>query len=265
MLAEQSLKAGNLVDALNQLQSQVRKDTANAKLRVFLFQLLAVLGDWERALNQLTVSGELDAGNLAMVQTYREAIRCEIMRQKVFRGETTPLIFGQPEQWLAQLLIAAELSAKGQYQQAQEIRLQAFDAAPTTSGTINGQPFSWIADADSRLGPVLEAVVNGRYYWIPFCRIAKITLEAPTDLRDLVWMPAEFTWANGGNSVGLIPARYAGSESSEDSAIRLGRKTVWLEPEPEEFQGFGQRILATDTADYSLCEVRELIINSEQV
>ncbi|MFO1349473.1 MAG: hypothetical protein U1F68_01835 [Gammaproteobacteria bacterium] len=35
------------------MQEQVRKNPANAKYRVFLFQLLAVLGQWERALNQL--------------------------------------------------------------------------------------------------------------------------------------------------------------------------------------------------------------------
>jgi type VI secretion system protein ImpE len=71
-LAEQHLQEGNLNEALIQLQNQVKKDPANAKLRTFLFQLLAVLGEWDRALTQLNVSGDLDAANLAMVQTYRE-------------------------------------------------------------------------------------------------------------------------------------------------------------------------------------------------
>ena len=34
--------------------------------------------------------------------------------------------------------------------------------------------FEWIADADDRLGPVLEAIVNGRYYWVPFERVRRI-------------------------------------------------------------------------------------------
>ena len=46
---------------------QVRSEPANAKLRVFLFQLLCVNGDWDRALSQLNVAGELDAGTPVMI------------------------------------------------------------------------------------------------------------------------------------------------------------------------------------------------------
>ena len=96
-LAEQALQEGDPQRALKALQEQIRSAPANAKLRVFLFQLLAVLGQWERALNQLTVAGELDASTLAMVQTYREAIQCERLREQVFLGKRAPLLFGEPE------------------------------------------------------------------------------------------------------------------------------------------------------------------------
>lgn len=261
--AEDYLKQGMLDQALSELQALVRKEPSNAKYRVFLFQLLVLSGQWERALNQLNVCGELDPVNLAMVQTYREAIRCEILREKVFAGETSPMIFGQPEQWLANLVVAASLSAQGQYAQAASLRMQAFNDAPATSGSINEQPFEWIADADSRLGPVLEAIVNGRYYWIPFCRIAKISLEAPTDLRDMVWLPAQLTWSNGGGSVALIPSRYPDSQKADDNALRMARKTEWGEVTTEQFHGLGQRILTTDSDDYPLFDIRELVLNSE--
>lgn len=98
MPPEQSLREGNLAQALSELQAQVRKEPASSKHRVFLFQLLCVLGDWDRALTQLQVAGEMDAGTLAMVQTYREALRCEALRAQVFGGRHSPLLFGQPEQ-----------------------------------------------------------------------------------------------------------------------------------------------------------------------
>ncbi len=260
--AEQYLRDGQLALALSALQNDVKADPANAKHRVFLFQLLSVIGHWERALTQLNVAGELDAKNLAMVQTYREAIRCEILRQKVFRGETTPLIFGEPEQWLANLIVALGLSAKGNDADAAELRKVAFDQAPLTAGTINDQAFEWLADADSRMGPVIEAIVNGKYYWIPFSRIAKISLDPPTDLRDLVWMPAQITWSNGGGSVALIPSRYPNTELAEDDSLRLARKTEWLEPFTDQFYGLGQRFLTTDVEDFALFGVRELILNT---
>jgi type VI secretion system protein ImpE len=84
MLAEERLREGDLDESLRQLQEQVRKAPADSKLRVFLFQLLALRGEWDRAMTQLNVAGELDAGTLAMVQTYREALRCEVLRAEIF-------------------------------------------------------------------------------------------------------------------------------------------------------------------------------------
>lgn len=261
-LAEQHLQEGNLSDALIQLQNQVKKDPANAKLRTFLFQLLAVLGEWDRSLTQLNVSGDLDAANLAMVQTYREAIACEVLRKQIFQGSKTPLVFGQPSQWIALLQQALKLNAEGQHQEAQILRDQAFELAPVTSGTINGEAFEWLADADVRLGPVLEAIINGRYYWIPFQQIQEIEQEEPADLRDVVWMPAHFVWTNGGDAFGLIPTRYPNSETAEDSALRLARKTEWTELNDNTFIGLGQRLLSTNENDYALMDIREIKFNA---
>jgi type VI secretion system protein ImpE len=262
MLAEQSLREGNLEQALEQLQQKVRDDPSNAKYRIFLFQLLAVLGRWDRALNQLNVLSDMDASTLAMVQTYREALRCEVLRAEVFAGERSPLVFGDPEPWLALLMQAQKLIGAGNNEGALPLREQAFEQAPVTAGSIDGQPFEWIADGDGRLGPVLEAIVNGRYYWIPFNRIREIHMESPVDLRDVVWMPAQFSWANEGQAVGLIPTRYCGSESSEDDALKLARKTEWEERPGEIFLGMGQRMLATDGGDHSLMDVRHIALET---
>lgn len=262
ILAERSLQEGNLQEALKQLQDAVRANPADAKLRVFLFQLLSVLGDWGRALNQLDVSGDLDAGTLAMVQTYREALRCEALRTDVFAGKRSPLVFGDPEPWVALALEALKLSAEGRQGEAQKLREQAYETVPATAGTVDGQPFEWIADADSRIGPFLEAVVNGNYYWVPFHRIRRVQLEDPEDLRDMVWTPAQFTWANGGQMVGLIPTRYPGSENSEDAQIRLAHKTEWQDMGKEAYFGLGQRMLATDSADYPLIDIRDITLDT---
>ena len=261
-LAEQYLQEGNLNDALTQLQNQVKKDPANAKLRTFLFQMLAVLGEWDRALTQLNVAGDLDAANLAMVQTYREAIACELLRKQIFQGGKTPLVLGEPTQWIALLQQALKLTAEGQHKEAQQLRDQAFELAPVTPGTINGEAFDWIADADVRLGPVLEAIINGRYYWIPFQQIQEIQQEEPADLRDVVWMPAHFVWTNGGDAFGLIPTRYPQSEIAEDAAIRLARKTEWTEISDATFIGLGQRLLSTNVNDYALMDIREIKFNA---
>lgn len=80
MNPQELIHDGQLDAALGALQDLVRKDASNAKYRIFLFQLLSVMGQWPRALTQLNVAGELDAASLPMVQTYREAIQCEALR-----------------------------------------------------------------------------------------------------------------------------------------------------------------------------------------
>jgi type VI secretion system protein ImpE len=262
ILAERTLREGNPKEALASLQEQIRKEPASAKHRIFLFQLLATLGDWERAQTQLNVVGELDHGALAMVQMYREALHCEVFRSDVFSGKRSPVIFGEPEQWMALLIEALKLSSAGQYEQAMAQRQQAFDSAPATPGNINGEDFEWIADADSRLGPMLEAIINGRYYWVPFSNIHKITFDEPEDLRDLVWMPAYFTWLNGGESVGLIPTRYSESELSENNQILMAGLTEWVELSEGNYQGLGQRLFTTDQKDYPIMDTREILLGS---
>ena len=261
-VAEQSLKNGDPVGALAQLTQQVRSAPADPKLRVFLFQLLCVLGQWDRALNQLNVASGLDPSALAMAQTYGDAVRCEAIRDDVFDGKKSPMIFGQPDQWLALLIESLLAAGHGEQERSLQLRATAFEEAPATPGDINGQPFSWIADADSRIGPVLEAVINGRYYWVPFSRLTKVQIEAPEDLRDLVWMPAHLEFENGGESVALIPTRYAGSAASSDGLVALARKTVWEEIAPDTHRGLGQRIITTDAADVPLMEVRTISLTA---
>jgi type VI secretion system protein ImpE len=260
--AESSLKNGDVSAALAHLQEQIRTRPADAKLRIFLFQLLCVRGEWERALYQLKVASGLDASALAMAQMYGEAVRCEAIRRDVFDGKKVPMIFGEPEQWLALLIESLLVAGRGEKERSAELRLAAFEQAVTSAGEINGQPFEWVADADSRLGPVLEAVINGKYYWVPFSRLSTVTLEEPEDLRDMVWMPAQLQFENGGETVALIPTRYPGSETSDDGLIALARKTVWQEVAPDTHYGLGQRVLATDAADVPLLELRKLVVHA---
>ena len=254
----ESIRKGDLEVALAGVQDQVRRSPAEPKHHVVLFQLLAVLGQWARALNQLAVLEEIAPDMAPMVQTYRTAIKCEELRASVFQGKHTPLFLGEPGAWVALLLQSLQMMVSGDHQKAAELRAQAFEAAPTNAGKIDGTDFQWLADADPRLGPVLEAIVNGKYYWIPFSNVSSIKIEKPTDLRDLVWIPAIISLTNGGETVALLPVRYPGAEASVDSAIRLARKTEWIEMGSNSVTGSGQRMFATDSSEYSLLDTRSI-------
>jgi type VI secretion system protein ImpE len=258
MNAEELLQAGRVEESLASLQHAVRENAADPRLRVFLFQTLSVLGQWKRALNQLDVLANMSSDHLMLARIFRPVVQCELLREQVFAGKHTPIVFGEPEPWMSWLVQANELVADGKFAAARELRDKAFEAAPTSTGKVNGQPFEWIADADLRLGPMLEAIVGGHYYWIPFCRFQLIRLEPPTDLRDLVWAPVQFVWTNGGETAGHVPARYPATEKVGDDQLRLARKTEWIDS-PEGYSlGCGQRILSTDGGEYPLLECRTI-------
>jgi len=264
MDAAELLRRNDVDGASAKLLDEIRGDPANSKIRVFLFQLSCVTGDWGRARTQLDVVAGMDEGALLMSRIYGDALTCEAERGKVFAGEAVPTIFGEPQPWMAELYEALRLDCRGEHAAATELRDRALDAAPASSGRIDGKSFTWIADADTRLGPMLEVIINGRYFWLPFLRVAQMRIEPPTDLRDQVWLPVNLMFANGGEAVGLVPTRYPGSERSADPLIRLARKTGWQEVAPETQHGSGQRLLATDVDDFPLMDIRTLEIKPDE-
>src|SRR5262249_54082868 len=127
--AEALFSAGDLAGCIAQLQGEVRRQPADGKLRVFLSQLLMLTGDWERALTQLSVGGDLDAGALPMKHAYSAAIQCERLRADVFAGKRSPLVFGEPLPWIASLLQALALDAAGKSEEAASVRRAAIELA----------------------------------------------------------------------------------------------------------------------------------------
>lgn len=255
-LAETAVRSGDPKAALAALTAAVKARPAEPKLRIFMTQLLCVLGQWERAHTQLNVAAELDPAAASMREMVGHALRCELLRAAVFKGRRTPMIFGQPDPWMGLLIESLLQHSQGQEDLSTQLAERAFEASPATRGRIDGAAFEWIADADSRLGPVLEAMVNGNYYWIPFDRLRTIAFEPPVDLRDRVWLPANLSFANGGEAVAMIPTRYAGSEASGDGAILMAARTDWLDIGHGRFAGLGQRVLVTDGGEHDILGVR---------
>lgn len=256
---EELFRAGRIDEALTALQAMIRQSPGDAKLRIFLFQLLCVNGAWERARNQLDVVAELSVEAQLMAAIFKPLITLEAFRAQVFAGQRSPLFFGEPEPFMAKFVQALSLPPES----AAKLRAGALAEAPARAGRINGKPFSWIMDADGRLGPLLEVAIDRKYYWLPFHHLRSLTAAPPQDLRDLIWLPAEFEFINGGRQTGFIYARYAGSETSTDAGVRLSRVTRWTEGAGGENFGLGQRTFALDEEDFPLLELRQLEFEEE--
>jgi len=81
----------------------------------------------------------------------------------------------------------------------------------------------------------------------------------------VVWTPAFFEWANGGEAAGLIPTRYAGSEQDERPEIRLARRTDWMDEGDGLYLGKGQRLFTTDQGEYPIMDTRLIELNVAEV
>ena len=248
-----------LVNEMADLQAAIRTDASNVKLRIHLFQLLCVIGNWTRALAQLQVCAQMDAKALPMAQTYREAIRCELFRKEVFEGKRTPQIMGAPPAWIGAMVEALKLDGAGEFSRAAALRDGALEDAVASPCLVDGAQCEWLADGDSRLGPVFEVIANGQYYWLPLESCRGLMLDPPTDLRDMVWAPGEVMLPNEGRVAVLIPTRYPGTdEASSDEAddLKRSKRTEWIEANPGMWFGKGQRLWTSDLGDHAILDTR---------
>ena len=174
-----------------------------------------------------------------------QAIAAEKTRADAFAGRVPFHILVASSPWVEKLGLGLGALARGEQEEGERLRSEAFDEAIETPGEWDGRKFLWIADADGRFGPCLEAIVAGRCGLIPFEAINAIKSEGPKDLRDVVWLPVQIVLRSGQSAAALICARYPGTESSGNSALQLSRQTVWRD-EPFGQKGLGQRVLFFD-------------------
>lgn len=227
--AQSLYQAGQLAAAIDALSQELRAHPTDATRRTFLFELVTFAGDWARALKQLDVLAQ--AGQMAEAGTllYRAAITAERVREHMFDSgdfPTTP-------------------------------------APSPVAGTLNGRPFSDLQDADPRIGARLEIIAGGRYLWIPFAHLARVTIPAPTRLRDLHWAPAQVVVGPSirDQELGevLLPALTPSAWRHSDDTIRLGRATDWVDLPDGDFAPEGQKVLRVDGEYVPLIDVREIV------
>lgn len=231
------------------LVARLKAAPADIPTRMFLFQLMALAGDWDKARTQLDTLARLSPAAQMLAVAYGQAIDAERQRAAALAGEgegegEVPVL-ARGGDWIDDLAAALTLGARGERAAAIARRDAALDAAPDTAGTLRAagldQPvaFDWIADADPRFGPALEAIVGGRWGLLPFDAIETLTSDGPVDLRDTIWFPAEVRLRAGGSIAAMLPARYPGSHAAPDVAQRIGKRTDW----DAAGNGIGQRVL----------------------
>lgn len=228
MTAKELFQAGQLTEAIRVLGAEVRDNPTDVRRRTFLFELLCFAGEFDRAEKHLHILADAGKDTQLGAMLYFSALHAERTRLQQFNKQETTAV----------------------------------DSAEPFSGTLNGEPFESIVDADPRIGPRLELFAAGAYLWIPFEHVVSIEMEAPRKLRDLLWAPAlvrtgpAFKEKELGEV--LIPVVYPNSSAAGDDTVRLGRETRWLEVEGGEPIPVGQKIFLVDGEEIPLLEIRKI-------
>lgn len=251
-----------LAAQLASLEAQVRQRPADADLRAALFQLLALHGDWARAAAQLETCALLQPQAGGLQSAYAGTLAAEQQRHAVFAGAAVPQL-AHPQPWLPCLIDALREDARGEALAAATLRSQARAAAPMSPCTLTladdtQHRGDWLADGDSRLGPVLEFISGSHYGWLPFSALRSMRLAPPIALCDLIWQHAEIELVDGSRQVGFVPTRYPSTTPLDDAQL-LARRTDWTPLGDEDYRGVGQRMWLTEHDEYAQLDLRELV------
>jgi len=262
MNASELFKNGKLQEAINAQIEVVKSKPADHSQRLFLFELLAFMGDLDRAGRQIDAVqyGEMELD--AATQNYRLLVDAERKRRRVFQNQEQPqFLVDAPEHARLRLQALAQLTAQPPQPNA-ELLSQADSATPPISGQLNNKPFAALRDADDRFGAVLEVMARGNYFWVPMDQVAALATNPPKFPRDLLWLPARLEMQSGESGEVFLPTLYPGSHTHADVQIKLGRLTDWVDGPGDTVQGVGLHLLLVDDNPVSLLDCRELTISA---
>lgn len=260
MTAKELFDAGKLTAAIDQLNQDVKSHPADSHSRTFLFELLCLSGDYDRAERQLDAIVKL-GGDVSVevgAQVYRNTLEAERARHKLFSEGGRPGFLTDQPQYVSLHLDAMKMLVENRPAEAKALLEESDSSRSPVKGRAEGKDFQSFRDSDDLIGPFLEAIVQKEYVWLPFEQIKRIEITPPKRLRDLLWIPAKVELHKLSLGEVFLPALYAGSSEHPDDLVKLGRMTDWKPVEEGLTLGTGQRMFLIDDEDRAILELREV-------
>ncbi len=259
MNARELVTSGDLTQAIERAQQDVRSLPLDSHARMFLFELLCFAGQWARAALQLDTLEQLSAGSAAgELVLCRELLSAQVERERFLSAGRPPRFFIEPPSTVAITLDAWDRLRAGEPAEAVG-RLDRSEAGRLPPlGRLGEARFEDFRDTDDALADVLEAFARGVYYWVPWEDIQYLDVQPPRSLRDLLWAPARIALAQGILGEIYLPCLYPGSAAHPDDLIRLGHKTEWVDAGCGLSRGVGLKTFLADDAFRTLFELKDL-------
>ena len=255
---------GKLSDARTQLVQAVKSSPGDQSSRTLLFQVLAYLGEWDKARRHLEIIAAQDAARQTGVQVYLNLIQAEIERIEVTLNQRQPGFLPESPAYLEQYQAACQQLDTQQFQAAETIFQEIDTQRPPVSGTLNGKNFHGFRDTDSRLFCFLEAFVHERYVWLPVEFLRELCIPRPKTFLDLLWTSAQITTWDGLTLNCFLPVLYPESFRHEDDRLKRGRMTDWKDLGQGFYQGVGQHVFQVGEKEIGILEIEEAVFKPNQ-
>ena len=261
MTIKDLIKSGELADARAQLIEKVKTSPADSAARTLLFQVLILLGEFDKADRHLdTLAVQDKTANPAYFE-YKNLLLAEKERLKVIKHDALPSFLPKTPVYFDIYYQAIKKLKEENLSEAVDLFQQVESHISPISGTINGKPFDGIKNTDTTLAYFLETITHDRYVWIPFEEIREVIITPPKTLFDLIWIPASITTWEGLTMNCVLPVIYPNSSSHENDLIKMGKMTEWNSLGGHFVQGLGQQVFEIDGEDMALLEIEQIVFN----
>jgi type VI secretion system protein ImpE len=246
---------GRLQDAIAAQTELVRAAPTEIARRWFLAELLCFGEEWERADRLLDIIASQAAGLKSAALGFQRLLRGEETRTQVMAEGRAPQILGAQGGSLYPAVEALLALRDGKL--AEAAAKLAADAAPAVTGLRNGeQRFDVFRDLDDVCAGFIEFITEaGEYHWVPVADLARLEMRPLARPADLIWRPARLEVRSGRADNVYLPARYVANGTDIDDALRLARRTEWLESEGAPVRGMGQRMFLIGDDDVPIHEL----------
>ena len=258
MTAKELIQAGRLSEARRLLIEEVKAKPADTGARTLLFQVLALGGEWDKAVRHLDMISTQDPDRAVGVHTYLDIVKAEQERLAIVQGRQQPSVMPEAPAYFPAYLSYLEAIRRGGFDEARTLIAEIDEARPAVSGTRDGRRFEGFSDTDARLYAFVEAFAHDRYVWIPFEALREIVIHEPRDFFDLIWVTASITTWEGLSMNCCMPVVYPETFLADDEQAKLGRLTEWAPLGGGLSRGIGQHVYAVGDEDVSILEIRTI-------
>ncbi|MCC5853766.1 MAG: virulence protein SciE type [Alkalimonas sp.] len=252
---KESIVQGHLLEAKQRLESLLKDDPLSLDLRSIYVELLCVIGELDKADQQLDMMVRQHPDCLMGAVNLRQLIRAQTARQDFYQGGMTATLFGEADASFEALLSLHLALREGDLTAAQQAAEQLESLRQPAQFELNGNTVQEVRDLDDSLAGYLELLgTDGKFYLAKFSEIESLELQPAKSIIDMAWRRVNISIVDGPQGEAFLPVCYIASDSE---LSRLGRETDWRQLGDHLVTGVGQKMLLVDEQALPLTQLRQ--------